>query len=262
MPSLYAIRRNTAEKMGIAMEKKSAYSHLAKWFEYLNDDCDYEGWSQYLIAKLSRYPLTAGLDVGCGGGWFTRAFQKHGYQMTGMDISAEMLDFAQETAMKQGLRGEYLLGDISKMKLPSRFDFVTAINDCMNYIPKGKLNSAFKNVKGALKKGGIFLFDISSKGKIDGKVANTVSVDDREEVTYMSFNRPEEDGVTMEVTLFVKNSDGTYQRLDETHRQYAHEETEILTALEQNGFTVLEVEGHLGADKATSDRITFLAQKR
>ena len=78
----------------------------------------------------------------------------------------------------------------------------------------------------------------------------------------MSFNRPEEDGVTMEVTLFVKNSDGTYQRLDETHRQYAYEETEILAALEQNGFTVLEVEGHLDADKATSDRITFLAQKR
>ena len=244
------------------MEKKSAYSHLAKWFEYLNDDCGYENWSQYLILKLSRYPLSVGLDVGCGGGWFTRAFQKHGYTMTGMDISAEMLDFAQETAMKQGARGEYILGDITKMKLPARFDFVTAINDCMNYIPKTKLNAAFKNIRGALKKGGIFLFDISSKGKIDKKVANTVSVDDREEITYLSFNRPEEDGVTMEVTLFAKNADGSYQRLDETHRQYAYEEEEILAALEQNGFTVIEVEGHLGTDKTMSDRICFLAQKR
>ena len=244
------------------MEKKSAYSHLAKWFEYLNDDCGYENWSQYLILKLSRYPLSAGLDVGCGGGWFTRAFQKHGYAMTGMDISAEMLDFAQETAMKKGVRSEYILGDIAKMKLPQRFDFVTAINDCINYIPKAKLNAAFKNVRSALKKNGIFLFDISSKGKIEQKVANTVSVDDREEVTYLSFNRPEEDGVTMEVTLFAKNADGSYQRLDETHRQYVYEETEILSALEQNGFTVLEVEGHLGIDKTVSDRICFLAQKR
>ena len=244
------------------MEKKSAYSHLAKWFEYLNDDCGYENWSQYLISKLSRYPLAVGLDVGCGGGWFTRAFQRRGYVMTGLDISAEMLDFAQETAMKAGLRSEYLLGDISKMKLPQRFDFVTAINDCVNYIPKTKLNAALKNIRGALKKGGIFLFDISSKKKIDGKIANTVSVDDREEITYLSFNRPEEDGVTMEVTLFAKNEDGSYQRLDETHRQYAYEETEILTALETNGFTVLEVEGHLATDKETSDRICFLAQKR
>lgn len=244
------------------MEKKSAYCHLAKWFEYLNDDCGYEKWSQYLIMKLSRFPLGTGLDVGCGGGWFTRAFQRQGYQTTGMDISAEMLDYAQECAMREGVRGEYILGDISKMKLPQRFDFVTAINDCVNYLPKNKLNAAFKNVRGALKKGGIFLFDISSKRKFDEKIANTVSVDDREDITYLSFNRPEEDGVTMEVTLFARGADGRYERLDETHRQYAYEETEILSALEANGFTVLEVEGHLGEDKETSDRITFLAQKR
>ena len=134
--------------------RKSAYAHLAKWFEYLNDDCGYEKWSQYLIEKLLRFPLTVGLDVGCGGGWFTRAFQKRGYQMTGMDISHEMLDFAQEKALREGARSEYILGDICKTKLPARFDFVTAINDCVNYIPKGKLDGAFKNVRSALKKRG------------------------------------------------------------------------------------------------------------
>ena len=49
------------------MERKTAYSTLAEWFEYLNDDCDYEQWSQYLIKTLSAYPLDTGLDVGCGG---------------------------------------------------------------------------------------------------------------------------------------------------------------------------------------------------
>ena len=244
------------------MEKKEAYSHLAKWFEYLNDDCDYENWSQYLILKLKGFPLTAGLDVGCGGGWFTRAFQRQGYQMTGLDVSPEMLDFAQETAMKQGVRSQYLLGDISKLKLPQRFDFAMAINDCINYIPKTKLRAALKNVRGGLKKGGIFLFDISSKKKIEGKIANTVSVDDRDDVTYLSFNREETDGVTMEVTLFAKRADGAFDRLDETHRQYIYEEEEICSALVECGFDVLEVEGHLGTDKTTADRITFLAQKR
>ena len=164
------------------MERKEAYSHLAKWFEYLNDDCDYENWSQYLILKLKQYPLSVGLDVGCGGGWFTRAFQKVGYQMTGVDVSEQMLDFAQETAMKAGLRSEYILADITKQKFPKRYDFVTAINDCINYVPKNKINSAFKNIGSALKKGGIFLFDISSERKILDKVANTVSVDDREDI--------------------------------------------------------------------------------
>ena len=217
--------------------------------------------SQYLILKLRKYPLACGVDIGCGGGWFTRAFTKCGYKMTGLDISSQMLDYAQEQAFKAGLRGEYLLGDIAKTKLPCRFDFATAINDCVNYIPKDKLLAAFKNVRGGLKKGGIFLFDISSERKFRKKIANTVSVDDRDEVTYLSFNREETDGVTMEVTLFSKTDDGKYIRQDETHRQYIYTPEEIRSALEENGFTLLETEGHLGEPLEKSDRITFLAQK-
>ena len=243
------------------MERKEAYAHLAEWFEYLNDDCGYENWSQYFITKLAAYPVKSGLDIGCGGGWFTRAFQRAGYQMTGLDVSASMLDYAQQRALKEGVRSEYLLGDITRFKSPKKFDFATAINDCVNYVPKSKLNAAFKNVCGALTKGGIFLFDISSERKFKEKIANTVSVDDRDDVTYMSFNKEEADGVTMEVTLFTKRKDGAYQRLDEVHRQYRYTEEEILSALQENGFTVLGVEGHLGEDKTTSDRILFIAQK-
>ena len=244
------------------MDSKRAYENLADWFEYLNDDCGYETWSAYLLKKLGDFPLQKGLDIGCGAGWFTRAFQRAGYQMVGMDISAEMLNKAQENALKEGVRSEYLLGDLIKFRPLKKFDFITAINDCINYIPKEKLATAIKNVRNGLEKKGIFLFDISSERKIRGKVADTVSVDDREEVTYLSFNRAETDGVTMEVTLFVKNQDGSYRRLDETHRQYAYTEEEICTALEENGFSVLSVEGHIGEEKSQSDRITFLAQRR
>ncbi len=244
------------------MERKAAYANLAKWFEYLNDDCGYEKWSQYFVAKLQPLSLRSGLDIGCGGGWFTRAFQHAGYAMTGLDVSPEMLDFAQEAAMKEGLRSTYLLGDITKFHTPQKFDFATAINDCINYIPPAKLHATFKNVKAALKKGGYFLFDISSEKKIREKIANTVSVDDREDVTYLSFNRPEADGVSMEVTLFCREKDGRYTRLDELHRQYIHTEKAICDALVACGFVVEEVEGHLGEDKANSDRILFVAKRQ
>ena len=243
------------------MHKTAAYTNLAEWFEYLNDDCGYENWSQYLILKLKSYPLSCGLDIGCGGGWFTRAFTKSGYQMTGLDISPQMLDFAQNKALQEGVRGEYLLGDITAMKLPRRFDFATAINDCINYIPKNKINTAFKNISGALKKGGIFLFDISSKRKFERKIANTVSADDREDITYLSFNQVEGDRAIMDVTLFIKRADGAFERRDETHTQYIYEEEEMKGALEKNGFSLVSVEGHLGEDKNTSDRLCFLAKK-
>lgn len=244
------------------MEKQSAYVNLAKWFEYLNDDCGYDKWSQYFIAKLREYPVSVGLDVGCGGGWFTRAFTRAGYQMTGMDSSAEMLDCAQSRAIEEGVRGTYLLGDITCKKLPKRFDFATAINDCVNYIPKEKLSKAFKNVGSALKKGGVFLFDISSKKKYEEKLSGSVSVDDREDVTYLAFNRKQGDEVIIDVTLFVKQADGTFQRLDERHVQYVYEEEEIIAALEESGFALISVEGHLGEEKTQSDRLQFAAMKR
>ena len=243
------------------MDKKAAYVNLAKWFEYLNDDCGYEQWSAYLLKKTRPFSLGYGLDIGCGGGWFTRAFQRAGYVMTGLDISSEMLDFAQEQAFKEGVRGEYLLGDITKFRSPKKFDFAMAINDCINYVPKNKLDAAFKSVRMALQKDGVFLFDVSSLRKFREKIANTVSVDDRDDVTYFSFNREESDGVTMDVTLFTKRPDGSYERLDEQHRQYAYTEEEIISALERNGFQVLCVEGHLGEDKEQSDRLVFLARK-
>ena len=243
------------------MKQNTAYTNLAKWFEYLNDDCDYEKWSQYLIMKLNAYPLKNGLDIGCGGGWFTRAFQKHGYQMTGMDISAEMLNFAQETAMKSGIRSEYILGDITAKKLQKHFDFATAINDCINYIPKDKLDKALKNVYASLSVGGVFLFDISSRRKFEKKIADTVCADDREDITYLSFNTKNGDEVSMDVTLFCKRPDGAFDRLDEKHLQYIYDEEEIISALIRCGFTPVLVEGHLGEDKNSSDRICFLAKK-
>ncbi len=241
--------------------QNKAYENLAVWFEYLNDDCDYENWSQYLLSKLSAYSLTDGLDIGCGGGWFTRAFSRHGYRMTGVDVSPQMLDFAQAQSMKEGVRAEYLLGDVVKLKTLKKYDFATAINDCINYVPKDKLGSAFKSVKNALKKGGIFLFDISSTKKFREKIANTVSVDDRDDITYVCFNKQEQDGATMDVSLFIRRADGLYERKEETHRQYAYTEEEIITALKENGFTPLQVEGHLGEDKTQADRLCFLAVK-
>ena len=243
------------------MERKTAYSTLAEWFEYLNDDCDYEQWSQYLIKTLSAYPLDTGLDVGCGGGYFTRALQRHGYQMTGMDVSAEMLDKAQRTAFSEGVRSEYILGDVSKGKIARKYSFVTAINDCFNYVEKGRLKTALKNVYGALKKGGVFLFDVSSEKKFREKFMDAVNVDDRDDVTYFSFARLDGEVATLDVTLYVKGKDRKYERFDERHVQYVYTEAELSAALEEIGFTVLRVEGHLGENKSISDRLVFLAQK-
>ena len=248
------------------MERKAAYSTLAEWFEYLNDDCDYENWSQYLIKKLAQFGnltvgVDSGLDVGCGGGYFTRALQRYGYEMTGMDVSAEMLDRAQSKAFKEGVRSEYILGDVSKGRIQKKYSFAVSVNDCFNYVEKSALKTALKNVYGCLKKGGVFVFDVSSPKKYREKFNDAVNVDDRDDVTYLSFAKTDGERAFLDVTLFAKNTDGSYTRHDEAHVQYIHTEAEIGAALQAVGFTLLQVEGHLGEEKSTSDRLVFIVRK-
>lgn len=237
----------------------NSYSALGRWFEYLNDDCGYEQWSQYLINLLKNCVSGAdGLDIGCGNGYFTRALTRAGYRVKGIDISPEMLDTATKIAIKEGVRAEFLLGDITKLKINGKVDFCTAVNDCINYVPKDKLKQAFSHVKNCLKKDGVFIFDISSAEKLKTIVGNNVFAEDRDDISYMWFNTVEGDKVIMDLTFFEREKDGNYSRFDERHIQYIYEEDEIISALEEVGFSC-KTEGHLGKEK--KERINFICTR-
>lgn len=238
-----------------------SYSALGGIFEYLNADCDYLTWSQYLLNKIKRAGnFSTGLDVGCGNGYFTRALNKAGYKVDGVDISASMLSRAKQLAAKEGVRCEFLLGDITKLKVCGKVDFCTAVNDCINYVPKSKLKGAFARIYAATNANGAFFFDISSENKIRNILGENLFGEDRDDISYLWFNKQTDDGVQMELTFFIRGENGLYTRCDETHIQYAHTEEEIISALKEAGFARVECEGHLGGDK--SERIQFAAFKR
>ena len=71
-----------------------------------------------LINKLKSLGAGAhGVDIGCGNGYFTRALARAGYSVSGIDISPEMLNKAKALSLKEGICAEFLLGDITKLKL-------------------------------------------------------------------------------------------------------------------------------------------------
>ncbi|MGN0823405.1 MAG: class I SAM-dependent DNA methyltransferase [Candidatus Gallimonas sp.] len=240
-----------------------AYDSLAEWFEYLNDDCDYDKWSQYFIEGLAALGAGGeGLEIGCGSGAFCRALAKVGYSMTGADISAPMLARAQTLAREEGLTIPFVLADAEKLRTPKKYDFILSPNDCYNYLRPQALTGAFRRAAGALRSGGIFWFDVSSEYKLRNKVANNMFADDRDEVTYLCFTRLCGERVEMDVTLFVRREDGKYDRFDERHTQYVHTERALLTSLDEAGFDVLRTEGRLGEEKEGSDRLNLICRKR
>ena len=140
-------------------------------------------------------------------------------------------------------------------------DFAVSVNDCFNYVPPADIPRAFAHVKNCLKKGGVFLFDVSSEYKIRQVLGNNSFCEDREDVVCMWFCRQTAEGVEMEVTLFIKRADGLFERREERHVQYAHGSGFLRSALESAGFEVLSEEGALG-DAQDKMRVNFLCRRR
>ncbi len=239
--------------------KSVSYSAIGGVFEYLNSDCDYSTWSQYLIKTLAGEGAPRdGVDIGCGNGYFTRALFRAGYSVQGMDISPEALSTATEIARKEGVGAEFLIGDITKLRLCGKAGFITAVNDCINYVPPEKLSKTFKGVFSNLRKGGLFIFDVSSRNKLENTVGNNTFVKDYENATVIWLNTLKGDRVEMDITLFLKGESGLYSRRDESQTQYIYDELQISAALEEAGFSV-RTEGHLGGSK--EERINFICKK-
>lgn len=239
----------------------SAYTSLAEWFEYLNADCDYEKWSQYLYNRLTAAGITGGksLDIGCGSGAFTRALAAYGFDMTGYDLSAEMLSKAER--LGTGPRVRYILSDARKVRvMGGRADFAICVNDCLNYIPQKDVPAFFARVNGCLRKGGCFIFDVSSPQKLRETIGNNAFCEDREELAYLWFNTLFPDRVEMDFTLFVKGKDGRFDRADEHHTQYIHEKAALLSAAEGAGFAVRAAEGAFG-DARDTTRLNFICER-
>ena len=75
-----------------------AYTGFAQVYDTFMDNVPYDEWGEYLVSLLKKYGVEDGLvlDMGCGTGAMTRYLDAHGYDMTGIDVSEEMLTIAKE----------------------------------------------------------------------------------------------------------------------------------------------------------------------
>ena len=85
------------------------------------------GETEYRLMReaLALPPGASALDVGCGTGYFTRRLASDGYDVTGVDASAEMTGYARSHGTG---RERYVIGDARRLSFPDRhFDACVAI---------------------------------------------------------------------------------------------------------------------------------------
>ncbi len=241
-----------------------AYGALSKVYEYLILDSDYNLWAEYIVSHLNALGVkrgASGIDCACGSGFFTRALKKAGLDVLGVDLSQEMLTEAKNLSQKEGLNIQYLQMNIVNLKSFKKVDFLTVINDAINYIEPKDIFKTFKSFYSSLNSQGVLVFDISSEYKIKNILGNNLFGEDTEECSYMWFNQQGDGFVDMDIVLFLKEGD-KYVKKEESHRQFSHNLDFILENLEKAGFKDISYTAHLGKElKSDSDRIIFSAKK-
>lgn len=241
----------------------NSYTVLSKYYDKLIYDSQYQKWVDYVSSVVKEYAKSKkGVDVACGTGIFTRALKKSGFDVIGIDLSQEMLEKAINLTAKENLSITYLKQNMKNLKLFEKVGFITCINDGLNYLSGVDFEKAIKSFSKNLISGGLLLFDISSKYKLEKVLSNNMYGDNSEDLSYIWFNTKRDDSVEINVTFFEKIKD-SYIRYDETQVQYIHSLEFVTNVLEKNNFNVIKVTGELFEDlKDNSLRQIFIAIKK
>ena len=242
------------------------YNHFAYLYDELINDVNYEEWLSYYFKIFQRYGLKPrlGLDLGCGTGNLTTLFADKGIEMTGIDLSEDMLMVAREKA--EGRDILYLNQDMREFELYGTVDFIVSSLDCVNYITdKRDLLKVMKLVNNYLDPGGLFIFDINTPYKLENIIGNNTFILENDDVFCSWQNEYDKKRKICDFYLtFFCEDNGVYQRFDEEHSERAYSIEEIKALIENAGMRLLNVYHSLSfkSPDAKSERVFFVAQEQ
>lgn len=243
-----------------------AYHALASSYDRLTWDVDYAAVVDFYWQILEREqlkPRTA-VDLACGTGSVTVLLAKKGLQVTGVDMSEEMLCQASQKAMQAEVNIPLVCQRLEKLHLPRGVDLAVCALDSLDYItdPENCQKALCRAYK-ALNPGGCLIFDVNTPEKLRA-MDNQVFLDEDEDVycVWRGAFDPRSNICTYGMDLFQRQGN-VWHRSWEEHREYAYSREQLVSFLKQAGFTSIEVFGdrRMEPPKETDQRIYFKARK-
>ena len=217
------------------------------------------------ILALRRAKPRRIVDLACGTGAAAVALARRKFEVTGVDGSAAMLGRAEARAARWKVQVDWRQQSLTELDLPQAYELATCFYDSLNHLTNPyDLKKAFFGVRRLLMPGGLYFFDMNTRYALE-HVWNGTS-DTHLDADYARFWRSSFDAETglgrLDTTYFVREPDDRYTRVEATHLARGYDPEEVVAALEEAGFTPLEVYECPTFEPAGPDtyRVAYLAQ--
>jgi len=140
------------------------YNRLAGYYDKIFIFKNYKMEVDFILQIFKKYKIKVRniLDVGCGTGSHDKLLSLKGFNVTGVDVSEDMLDIAKKKVRK----GVFLKGDMKNLNtvVSKEYDAVLLMYNSIGYnTNKRDFRKTLKGVYNHLRKGGVLIFDLSTK---------------------------------------------------------------------------------------------------
>jgi len=239
------------------MNSYSGYDAIARVYEKLNSEISYSDWADFIENIFDKYLPSRPelvLDLACGTGSMTRELSRRGYDMIGVDGSADMLSVAYSHPSEGEKSILYLKQDMREFELYGTVGATLCCLDSINYLlEEDDVKKTFSLVHNYLDPDGLFIFDVNTPYKFENVYADnsyiledeiTEDYGDGEPETYsvycgwQNFYDKESRVCDFYLTLFEEN-DGVYVRSDETQKERCYDRNTLEKLLKECGFELL-----------------------
>lgn len=242
-----------------------SYRFLAAYYDRFTDDVGYPLWADYCECRFREAGIAPQLvlDLACGTGSLCAELAKRGYEMIGVDASAEMLMQAAERTAGMEPRPLFLQQRMERLDLYGTVGACLCCLDSVNYVLRPQaLQEAFRRVALFLEPGGLFLFDANTEEKF-ARMDGECYVREDEDVFCVWQVESKGRRCTYAFDLFERAGDGLWTRSQETHVERVYPAAELVEMLGKAGFTEIEqrFEPQLAPVGEHRDRMFFSARK-
>ena len=236
-----------------------SYNALAQFYDYLTENVDYEVRSDYISNFFSEYGNGGKklLDLACGTGTFSQKFYDLGYDVTGVDLSVEML-----TVAKSKLPDiSFINADMTDFSFGEKFDYCICMLDSINHLTNYEdVIKCFNRAYDCLTDNGLFIFDVNTPYKHKNVLGNNTFVFDEDDFFLSWDNEYANDCVNIFLDFFVFNSKN-YDRFSENFTERAYSIDVLKAALSK--FKIIGIYDELSLDepRLDSERLYFVCKK-